>query len=94
MGDTREVLLFFFPPREGVRLWEGEVVLFSAGQTWTVAHRNLATVLQKVAQVVGEQCVPFQPPWATELGRVGVQHFLLCWVSLLSEVFVAVACSF
>lgn len=43
-----------------VRLSEGEAVMFSAGQTWTVAHRNFATVLQNVALVVGgEQCVPF-----------------------------------
>lgn len=43
-----------------MRLSEGEAVMFSAGQTWTVAHRNFATVLQNVALVVGgEQCVPF-----------------------------------
>lgn len=30
---------------------------------------------------------PFQPLWATELGGGGgVQRFLLCWVSLLSDV--------
>lgn len=39
---------------------EGKAVMFSAGQTWMVAHRNFVSVLQKVAQAIGgEQCVPF-----------------------------------
>ena len=55
--ETRQEEVLLFPKGRGEA--PGEAVLFSAGQTWTVAHRNLATVLQKVAQVVGEQYVPF-----------------------------------
>lgn len=62
----------FCSPRGRVRLLEK--LLFSAGQTWMVARRNFATVLQKVAQVIGgEQYVP--SPAA--LGQEGGETFSL-----------------
>lgn len=73
--------------------------MFSAGQTWTVARRNFATVLQKVAQVIGgEQCVPF-PATLGYRGREGwnVSSCVEAWscgFSLSCRGFVAVACSF
>lgn len=51
--------------------------MFSAGQTWTVAHRNFATVLHKVAQVIGgEQYVPSPATLGDQWGREEVERFL------------------
>ena len=51
--------------------------MFSAGQTWTVAHKNFATVLQTVAQVIGEeQYVPSAATLGDQWGREEGEGFL------------------
>lgn len=85
-----------FPPGKWVRLLGREAVMFSVGQTWTVARRNFATELQRVAGVGGGQRVPFGD--TLSLGEEGQGKFplvlrlvLWLWVCLFSEV---LFCSF